>query len=191
MNTKIIREEMNKVIPIKDEEFDLFVEQTSVINLKKNEVWERDGLISKHMGFVNKGLLRQYYIKDGQEFTDCFFEERAFIGNYISYLTQEASNTITVALEACELLVMSFSEFQKIAAVMPNAEKFSKIVGDQKLFELNKRSASLLMDTPEERYYKFVKEKPSLLNRVPQYLIAQYLGIRPESLSRIRKRHIS
>lgn len=136
-------------------------------------------------------MLRQYYLKDGNEFTDCFHVEQEFIGNYISYLSKEPSKTITVALEPCELLVIPFAKLEELYKIIPLVEEFSKNIGEQKLFELNKRNSSLLMDSPEERYYKLMKEKPSLHSRVPQYLIAQYLGIRPESLSRIRKRHIS
>jgi len=159
--------------------------------LKKNEVWEKQGQISLHMGFINKGMLRQYYLKDGNEFTDFFFLEEDFVGNYISYLSKEPSHTITQALEPTELLVLPFEEFESWFPQHPEIEQISKMIGDQKLFELNKRNSSLLMDSPEERYYKLIETKPDLFNRVPQYLIAQYLGIRPESLSRIRKRHIS
>lgn len=183
--------ELKKVIAFEWEEFAPYTERCTELKLKKNEVWEKEGRVSSNMGFVNSGVLRQYYVKDGSEFTDCFHMENDFIGNYISYLSNEPSVVTTVALEPCELLVIPFSELQKFEKAIPNAAKFSKTIGDKKLFELNRRSASLLMDTPEERYYKFLEEKPDLFNRVPQYLIAQYLGIRPESLSRIRKRHLS
>lgn len=187
---KIIKE-IKKIVPFKQEDFDLFVQNMSLVKLKKNEVWEDSGKISQLIGFVNSGMLRQYYLKDGNEFTDCFHVEQEFIGNYISYLSKEPSKTITVALEPCELLVIPFAKLEELYKIIPLVEEFSKNIGEQKLFELNKRNSSLLMDSPEERYYKLMKEKPSLHSRVPQYLIAQYLGIRPESLSRIRKRHIS
>ncbi len=182
--------EVEKHVPVRKEEFELFVEKLEVKKLKKKEIWETDNSISQYMGFVNEGILRQYYIKDGNEFTDAFYTENDFTGNYISFLSQQPSPTITVALEPCELLVMPFAELGKLSAKIPSVEKFSKIIGDQKLFELNNRSGSLLMDTPEERYQKFIEQKPDLIHRIPQYLIAQYLGIRPESLSRIRKRHL-
>lgn len=191
MNLDKIILEFKKVVSFRQKELELFTRNLSVKTLKKNEIWEDRDRISKYMGFVNSGILRQYYLKDGNEFTDYFHVESEFIGNYISYLSKEPSNTITVALEPCELLVMSFSELEKFYKIMPVAEQFSKIIGEKKLFELNKRNASLLLDSPEERYNKLVEQKPNLIKRVPQYMIAQYLGIRPESLSRIRKRRIS
>jgi len=191
MSYDLIIAEIQKRVPFKQAEFDLFAERLKKIKLKKKEVWEKEGVISQMMGFVNKGMLRQYYVKEGNEFTDCFYSEGEFIGNYISHLSNEPSRTITVALEPCELLVIPFREMVSLYELMPNSKRFSEIIGEEKLFELNKRSQSLLMDSPEERYYKLIKEKPDLHQRVPLYLIAQYLGIRPESLSRIRKRHFS
>jgi len=191
MNLDKIISSIKKVVHFKQEEFDIFAKGLTVVKLNKNEVWEPMDKISQFMGFVNTGMLRQFYLKEGNEFTDCFYSENEWVGNYISHLSKEASKTATVALEDCELLVMPFSEFEELAKTTPKAAEFSKIIGEQKLFELNKRNSSLLMDTPEERYYKLIQQKPDLHKRVPQYLIAQYLGIRPESLSRIRKRHIS
>lgn len=191
MNLERIITEIKKIVPFQQEEFDVFAQQLSVKQLKKNEVWEEMGKVSECMGFVNMGMLRQYYIKEGDEFTDCFYAEGEFVGNYISYLSQEPSTTMTVAMEPCELLIIHFAELEKLYKDIPAVEQFSKIVGEQKLFELNKRNSSLLMDSPEERYYKLIEQRPDLHKRVPQYLIAQYLGIRPESLSRIRKRNIS
>lgn len=178
-------------MPVDTEAYNDLFQQYEVKHLKKNEIWESIGKVSQNMGFINSGMLRQYYIKDGNEFTDFFFTEDDFVGNYISYLSKEPSATITQALEATELLILPFSELESWFPKYPEVEQGAKMIGDQKLFELNKRNSSLLMDTPEERYYKLVESKPELFNRVPQYMIAQYLGIRPESLSRIRKRHIS
>ncbi len=191
MNTKLLFEAIKKFIPIKEAEFDLFLSHLKPQNLKKNEVWEHPGVISRNMGFVNKGILRQYGIKDGNEFTSAFFMEGDFIGNYISYQNQRPSILITEAIEGCELLTIPFEKFEALQEIIPNTQKVSKLVGDQKLFDMQERNTSLLMNSPEERYKKILEERPELLQRVPQYQIAQYLGIRPESLSRIRKRFLS
>ncbi len=191
MNVENIKREIGKVVKIDEDEFESIIKKFTMISLKKNEIWEEEGKISQWMGFVDKGMLRQYYTKNGNEFTDSFFSENDFIGNYISYLSKSPSTTITIALEPCELIVIPFRTIEELYITNPIVEEFSKKVGEFKIFEMNKRNASLLMDTPEERYYALVEQKPDLINRVPQYLIAQYLGIKPESLSRIRKRHLS
>ncbi len=191
MNLLNIKNEINRLVNFDEKDFIEFAKHLTQINIKKNEIWEHENVISRNMGFVNSGILRQYYIKEGLEYTDLFFTENDFIGNYISHLTKDPSNTFTVAVETCDILVIPFLQLEKLILEIPIIQKFSKIIGDQKLFALNKRSSSLLMDTAEERYYKLIETKPDLINRVPQYLIAQYLGIKPESLSRIRKRRIS
>ena len=191
MNLNTIKAEIQNQTKFKEEDFILFSNHLKTVKLQKNEIWENVNIVSKNMGFINSGILRQYFIKDGDEYTDNFFVEKDFVGNYISHLSNEPSKTYTVALEPCELIVMPFLELEKICKTLPAAEEFSKKIGDQKLFELNERNSSFLMDTPEERYCHLMKRKPDLIDRVPQYLIAQYLGIKPESLSRIRKRQVS
>jgi len=191
MNYDSLFTAVQKLLPTAStDDYEIIKKELSTVTLKKNEIWEQEGKISQWLGFVHSGILRQYYLKDGTEFTTDFYMENDFVGNYVSYETQQPSQTITSAIEACELFVMPFSVYQSFFDKIPAAEATAKIVGDQKLVKLHERNSSLLMDTPEERYYKLVAAKPNLINRVPQYLIAQYLGIRPESLSRIRKRHL-
>ena len=190
MNYHSLFSEVKKMIPnIKENDFEFVAQNLKVIHLKKNELWEEEGKIAQILGFVNSGILRQFHTKDGLEFTTDFFVENEFAGNYISYQNQIPAVTSTAAIEPCELFVMPFKDFESFYKSIPSSEQVSKIVGDKKTLQLFERNNSLLMDSPEERYYKLLEEKPNLINRVPQYLIAQYLGIRPESLSRIRKRH--
>jgi len=189
MNVELIKEEIKKVMAVDEEEFAMIAKIFSVKKLKKNEIWESAGRIGKYMGFVNQGILREFTTKDGEEFTTLFFAERSFVGNYISNLQQTPADTSIQALEPCELLVTSFERFQKLAMEYPSMVKYAQYVSDQKLFELNSKASSILMDSPEERYYKLMQQQPDIHSRVKQYYIAQYLGIRPESLSRIRKRY--
>lgn len=191
MNLEPLINQLKKIVHLKEEDFEIVSMNFKPIFLKKNEIWEKEGKISAFMGFVNKGILRQYMLKDGIEYTINFFMEQEFIGNYISYQTQTPSSVITEAVEPCELIVMPFNKFEGYYDTIPTTKKTAKLIGEQKLLALQERNATLLTQTPEERYYTLLKQKPALIHRVPQYLIAQYLGIRPESLSRIRKRHIS
>ncbi len=182
-------EALKKLVRVDIQDFEIFSKDLQHVQLKKNEIWEQEDKISHFMGFVKSGLLRQYSNKDGVEFTTNFFMENDFAGNYVSYETQTPSTTITAALEPSELFVIPFSVLQAYHRSIPSTKEAADLIGKTKLLQVHERNSSLLMNTPEERYYQLVKEKPALLNRVPQYLIAQYLGIRPETLSRIRKRH--
>jgi len=140
--------------------------------------------------FINQGILRQYHLKDGNEFTEDFFSENDFVGNYISYLKKSLSTSNIQALEDCELFVITFDDLQKTYNEIPTVDRFGRLIAEKKLIEFHDKTTSLLMDSPEERYYKLLEEKPDLHSRIKQYYIAQYLGIQPESLSRIRKRHL-
>lgn len=188
MNQDKIIEKIKAGIPFKQEEFDLFARHLSLVVLKKNEIWEKEGDTGQLMGFINKGILRQYYIKEELEFTEQFFSEGDFIGNYVSYLKKEPSRTNIQALEPCELLVISFDKLQELYDQVPAIDRFGRLTAEQILVKIHDRNTSFLMDSPEQRYDNLIEEKPELLSRVPQYYIAQYLGIRAESLSRIRKR---
>lgn len=191
MNVERLLNELKKIVKIDNQDFALFSKSVKIIHLEKKEQWEKEGKISQFMGFVNTGILRQYSIKEDAEFTTNFFMENDFIGNYVSYQTQTPSLMITEAIEACELVVIPFKEFEKYYDLIPATKESAQIIGKKKLLNIHDRNSSLLMDTPQERYYKLMEQKPDLFNRVPQYMIAQYLGIRPESLSRIRKRYRS
>ncbi|MEN0051861.1 MAG: Crp/Fnr family transcriptional regulator, partial [Bacteroidota bacterium] len=182
------RSEIKKVVPLVEEEFELFAQKVKPVFLKKNEIWEAEERIAQQIGFVNKGLLRTYYLKDSAEFIQQFHLEGDFMGNYLSYQNQSFSKTATAAIEDCELLQIPFAELERLAKQVPRIQAFSEYVGRQKLQQIHQRATSLLTQTPEERYQELLRNQPDLLQRLPQYYIAQYLGITPISLSRIHKR---
>lgn len=180
---------LKQFVKFSQEDFNLFSKKLSVVHLEKNEIWEKEGRVGKYLGFINKGILRQYHLKDGNEYTEDFFSENDFVGNYISYLKKTPSTSNIQALEKCELSIITFDDIQKSYDEIPVADRFGRLIAEQKLIEFHDKTTSFLMDSPEERYYKLIQQKPDLHARVKQYYIAQYLGIQPESLSRIRKRH--
>lgn len=182
---------LSQHLKVEEDLFQNFTKQVTIKQLKKKEIWEREGKISHHMAFLNSGAMKECYSKNGNEFVNEFMLPGDFIGNYISYHQQLPSQTYSVATESCELFVISFSQFEKLAEENPDIAQVSQIVGQHKLFRLNERSQSLLLDSPEERYDKLISTRPEVIERFPLYLIAEYLGIKPESLSRIRKKKIS
>lgn len=176
------------IVNFSEEEFLSFTSTLTKVTLKKKEKFEREGEISRLMGFVNFGLLRQYSIKDGKEYTSEFYLENDFIGNYISYQTKSISHYIIEAIEDTEIFSISFQKFESLYTSIPATKKAADHIANFKLLNISNRNNSLLSESPEERYSKMMQERPEIISRVPQYLLAQYLGINPESLSRIRKR---
>ncbi|WP_158798008.1 Crp/Fnr family transcriptional regulator [Pedobacter sp. L105] len=156
--------------------------------IKKGDFFLADGQVCKHAGFIVKGLIRYYINHDGEEKTYDFGQENNFVCNYESFLPQTPSTKIIQALEDCEILQISYSDLQVFYQSVRGGERFGRLVIEQVFVQLLQALSSLYTDIPEYRYKKLLKEHPDLLQRVSQYHIASYVGVKPQSLSRIRKR---
>lgn len=183
-----LRTALAQFIRLNDDEFRYFVSRLSVTQVLAKELWQLEGVIGSKIAFVNKGLLRHYYNKDGEEVTAQFYFETDWVGDLMSHLIQEPSKMNIQALETTELFVLFIEDIQDLFIRIPALEKFDRLYSQRVAIQLYHREYSFLVDSPEERYLKLLQEKPNLVERIPQYYLAQYLGIRPESLSRIRKR---
>ncbi|HXL55672.1 MAG TPA: hypothetical protein VN958_05410 [Chitinophagaceae bacterium] len=115
-------------------------------------------------------------------------KENNFVCNYESFLPQTPSTKIIQALEDCEMLLISFADLQIFYKSIAQGERFGRLVIGQVFIQLLQDLSSFYTDTSEYRYGKFIKEHPNLQQRISQYHIASYVGVKPQSLSRIRKR---
>lgn len=188
MNTELLYKQIKAIFNVDFEVFNQFKAFAKTIILKKNEVFEGSDKIAQKAGFVNKGILREYELKDGIEYIHEFYSEGDFIGNYISYQNQIPSTTITVAVEPCEIIQFPFVQFEQFAQTAEDVKRYGDHIARIKEKALHDRATQLLTKTPEERYEYFLEHRGDLVNRIPQYYIAQYIGVTPISLSRIRKR---
>lgn len=179
---------IKKGVSFKQEEFDAIASRLKRVQLGKLAIWQHMGKVATDMAFIQSGILRQYYQKDDKEFTELFYEKGIFIGNHLSYQQQTPSAYAVQALVPCELYVLSFAELESFFPDYPVIAAYSDFVGEQKVLEMNDRLVSRIQDSPEERYAQLLKNQPDVVAQIPQYYIAQYLGMRPESLSRLRKR---
>ena len=188
MNLKLIRKEIGKVLPIAEDQFTDFAKMLTVVRLEKGALWEREGKMAAHLGFVNTGILRKYVQKDGDEFIEHFYASGDFLGNYESFKQNVHLSSSVEVVVACELLTLPFERLDCLMSLSKNIDLLARHVQQKKIFELNHRYAKLLCDSPEERYQWLMVKHPDLIKKVPQYYIAQYLGVTPETLSRIKKR---
>jgi CRP-like cAMP-binding protein len=156
--------------------------------IKKGDFFLAEGQVCKQVGFILKGLMRYYINHDGEEKTYAFAQENNFICNYESFLPQTPSTKIIQALEDCEILQISFTDLQIFYKTISEGERFGRLVIGQVFIQLLQDLSSFYTDTPEYRYDQFVKKHPDLQQRISQYHIASYVGVKPQSLSRIRKR---
>ncbi|MEM8509634.1 MAG: Crp/Fnr family transcriptional regulator [Bacteroidota bacterium] len=188
MNLKLIRKEIEKVLPIVEDQFADFAKMLSVVRLDKGAHWEKEGKIAAHLGFVNTGILRKYVQKEGNEFIERFYVSGDFLGDYESFKFNSFSSSNVEVVAACELLTLPFERLDCLMGLSKNIDLLAQYVKHKKMQELNRRYTSLLRDSPEERYQGLLVKNPDLIKNVPQYYIAQYLGVTPETLSRIKKR---
>ncbi|RKR09260.1 CRP-like cAMP-binding protein [Flavobacterium sp. 90] len=157
-------------------------------SVKKGEFFLADGQVCQHVGFILKGLMRYFINQDGEEKTYAFAQENNFVCNYESFLPQTPSTKIIQALEDCEILQISNADLQIFYKSISEGEKFGRLIIGLVFIDLLQDLSSFYTDTPEYRYEKFIKKHPDLQQRISQYHIASFVGVKPQSLSRIRKR---
>ena len=147
-----------------------------------------EGKIARELYFINKGLLRLYYTKDGGEITAYIFKEGLFASSYDSFLRRTPSIQTLETLEDADLLVINYEDLHQLYELLPKMNTLARKVAEQRFINAQFVLSSYILDSPEERYRKFAVQHSELLLRVPHHMIASYLGITPVSLSRIRKR---
>ncbi len=153
--------------------------------VKKQETLLMEGDVCKNIYFVKSGAVKQYYLSEGKEFIQNFFFEGNMASAFDSFLTQTAAESYLEAIEGTELLVLSYHNFKVICSAKPEFNAQLNIC----MSRMNSNRVNLLlMSDGMMRYKKFLEKEPQVTQRVPQYMIASYLGMSPETLSRIRKR---
>ncbi|QEC76280.1 Crp/Fnr family transcriptional regulator [Mucilaginibacter ginsenosidivorax] len=179
---------IQKVITLSPEEIDtvtsLFKEKT----YKKGEYFLEEGRICKQVGFVAKGLMRFYINHDGEEKIYDFSQENEFVCNYESFLPQAPSSKNIQALEDSIVFVISHADLQLFYANVSGGERFGRMAIEAVFVKMLQDISSLYSETPELRYERFLKNHADLQQRISQYHIASFVGVKPQSLSRIRKR---
>ncbi|WP_407520631.1 Crp/Fnr family transcriptional regulator [Lacibacter sp. MH-610] len=178
-----------KLIPhLQDEDWQALQSKLEVQYLKKGEFLTRQGETSRTVSFINKGLLRMCYLIDGKEICTGFVSENEYISSYASFLTQTPSAENIDALEPCELVNLSYEDMQQLYRSHPVFEIFGRRIAEMLFIMVSSQTTRLLTLTPEERYQSIIQNQPFIIQRVPQYMIASFIGITPEHLSRIRKK---
>ncbi len=184
-----IKKYYQKTLPgLQEEDWYALEERLNIQHLKKGELLTRQGEICRSVSFINKGLLRMFYVVDGKEINTGFINEHEYIAQYDSFLMQQPSSGNIDALEDCELINLSYNDMQALYTSHPVFEIFGRKIAEMLFIMISDQTTSLLTLTPEERYQRILNEEPFVIQRVPQYMIASYIGITPEHLSRLRKK---
>ena len=151
----------------------------------------RPGEVSRKVGFVLQGVVHYFQSRDGQELTYYFGREQEFIGDYESFLSARPATHGIQALEAAHLLTISHDNLQHLYRQVREGERLGRLLAETLFVDVLRQLTSFYEDSPARRYARFVRTYPDLQQRIPQYYIASYVGVKPQSLSRIRGRAAS
>jgi len=176
-------------VAVNDEQLQIILSYFKPLTLKKNEVINVLGTPARRMYFVNKGCLRVYFIKvDGAEVTRRFAFENTFSTSLTSFISGEPLTEYTTAIETSELLYISRNDFYYLLDIFPAWEKFYRNYLEFAYVNNTKRLQSLVTQDATERYKLLLKESPHIVQRLSNKMVANYLNISQEALSRLKSK---
>jgi CRP-like cAMP-binding protein len=185
---EVLFQKFDEHIQLTEEEKQLCKTFFTPKKLRKRQYILQEGDVCKYVAFVEKGMLRSYTIDEkGNEHIMQFAFEGWWISDHYSFLTGEPAVYNIDALEDSELLLISKQAEEKMLQKIPKFGKYFRILLQNSLIATQRRLISSLSQNAEERYNQLISVCPTIPQRVPQHMMASFLGITPETLSRIRK----
>lgn len=184
-----ILENINKIVTLTPEEELLFLSKIEIKTYKAKTVLLSAGEISKYSYFVNSGLLRSFNINDNiVEHILSFACEGWWIGDMYSLISQKPGNLFIEVLEDAEVVLLTRQTQNELFNEIPKLERFFRILTENSLVAHQERLMDNLSLPAEERFDKFCKRYPTIIQRVPQKQIASYIGVTPEFFSKMKSR---
>ena len=185
---EILLKSIAEKVPLTEEDVQICKSYFTPKKLRKRQYLLQEGDVCNRLAFVEKGTLYSYTIDaKGVQRVMQFAFEGWWIADLYSFFTQEPSKLNIEALEECELLLLNREQHQQLLKEVPKYETYTRILYQNAYVALQQRIEGTLGLTAEEKYSRLLEQFPSIINRVPLHLIASYLGVAPETLSRIRR----
>jgi len=178
----------SKISPLSQEESEGIAQSMRTKSYKKGDFILKEGQTSINTYFVLQGCIREYILIDGEEKTTNFFTEEQWAISLNGFTPQNPAKHNWVCAEDTTVVVGDEQQAQDLFKRFPRFETISRAIMEAAFAEQKESLASYYTDSPEQRYLKLIRSRPGLVQRVPQYHLASYIGVKPESLSRIRKR---
>lgn len=161
-----------------------------VRKMKKGEFFNMQNMVCNDLGLIVKGIFRIYYNnpETDEETNIFFFSENQFVVSFRSFVTRIACHYFIEAMEDSEIVYITYRDLVGLYEKHPNWARFGRLLAEQFFSYSQTRTEELLFFSPEQRYIRLLEDHPNIINRIPAYHIASFLGITNPSLSRIRKR---
>lgn len=184
-----LRQHIERFTPLTDVDWALLTPHLRVETIQKHHFFVEAGQRANTVALVLEGAFRQFYVVNGDEKTTYFFFENHLISAYMSCLSGQPSLVSIEALTNGRYVAFPYTVLTQLYEQSATWQKFGRLVGEYALQGLEERMVGLLTQSPEERYVALLESnKKKIIERIPQHYIANYLGITPVSLSRIRAR---
>jgi CRP/FNR family transcriptional regulator, anaerobic regulatory protein len=183
-----LREYTGRFMTFAEDDLQAFFDCLVKKNIPKGDYLMQAGQVCDYVAFINKGHFRSFCMINNEEATYNFFFDGNFITDYSSFLSRQPSMESHQALEDAEVLMISYEKIQMLYSKIPSWDKFGRLIAEFIILGVAQRNRAMLFMSPEEHYLSLMKTRPKVIANVPLHYIASYLGIQPESLSRIRKR---
>ena len=184
----ILVELMAELTPLSENEKMDIESSFPIKTFEKGALLMREGQIAKNAYYIIKGLVREYELVDGEEKTTAFYTEGQSAINFNSLANQTPSKLNLVCGERTTLAVLNSEKEKELYKKHPRFETFCRTGMEEMMGAKQNQLTEFITLKLEKRYEKLQRERPGLINRVPQYQIASYLGVTPEALSRMRSR---
>ncbi|RDV16519.1 Crp/Fnr family transcriptional regulator [Pontibacter diazotrophicus] len=181
-------QKLQEKVPLTDQEREQIKSYLTPKKLRKRQYLLQEGEVCKAIAFVEKGALREYSVENGSEHILQFAIEGWTISDLFSFLTGEQATYNIDALEDAELVLITRSAHEELLKAQPKYETYMRLLITGAYIALQRRLTSNISLPVEERYTSFTEMYPDIAQRVPQHMIASFMGVKPETLSRIRKK---
>lgn len=181
---------LEEVIPLTEKDKILLSNHLELVKLNKKENLLEPGQVSRHLRFIAKGTMRSYYLdKNSQEHTLQLGIENWWINDLYSFLTEKPSRMYVQAIEASVVLQINNRSLEVLYEQIPGLSTFFRLKIQAAYIALQERTIENMSEDAYERYQNFLTQYREMEQRVPQYMVASYLGITPEFLSYLRNKH--
>ena len=188
---EIFSAHLRQTIQLDDNAVNRVLEAVEIVKLKRKELLLTPGQPSKYMRFIAEGSARCYYLdENSQEHTLQIGIENWWVNDLYSFLTQKDSQMYIQAIEPAVILQISQSNLEQLYIDVPEISTFFRIKIQSAYVALQERMIENLSTEVYTRYQKFIIEYRDIEQRVPQYIVASYLGVTPEFLSYLKKKHL-